>query len=152
MTLKVLSGFAQEVSQQKYQYYFSLEGQEVVLTSKINSCVNEGDELTVVGYFFNDDRQCGECPVLGVISYQNHSTGARSDHRIPVCIFILSLLLNIVLVLYSFHLYLLGGINYYVVLFITVFSIVSYLGYLSTSSHLILRDYLKKNSYARMKR
>ncbi len=146
MTLKLLSGEAHEVSNQKYQYQFTLSTHDIVLTSKIAQCVNENDQLTVVGYFFNDDKNCEVCQVLGVVAYFNHTTQAKSDNRIPFYIFIGSLLLNIFFIIYSFNLYLREIISYQIVFFILILSIVNYLGYFSTKAHLVLRDYLKKNT------
>jgi hypothetical protein len=146
MTLKLLTGEAHDVSNEKYQYQFTLGADDIVLTSKIEHCVNENDQLTVVGYFFNEDKDCEVCQILGVVAYFNHTTQAKSDNRIPFYIFLSSLALNIFFIVYSFNLYLQEIINYQLVFVILVLSIINYLGYFSTRSHLILNDYLKKNN------
>ncbi len=48
MTLKLLTGEAHEVSNEKYQYQFTLGGNDIVLSSKIEHYVSENDQLTVV--------------------------------------------------------------------------------------------------------
>ncbi len=144
MTLTLLSGEAREVSHEKYQYQFTLGTNNIILTSKIEHCVNEKDQLTVVGYFFNEDNDFEVHQVLGVVAYFNHTNQAKSDNKIPLSIFIVSLILNIFFVLYSFNLYLQEIINYQLIFAILILCIINYLGYFSTKSHLILQNSLKK--------
>ena len=142
MTLQLLSGKVEEVSQLKYQYHFNIAEKEIILTSKIESCVNQDDHLTVVGYYFTDDN---ENKILGVVSYHNHTNQAKSACKIPLYIFISSVLLNIFFIFYSFNLYLKEIINYQIILFIFILAGINYLGYFSTRAHLMLQSYLKKN-------
>ena len=142
MTLQLLSGKVEEVAKLKYQYQFNIGEKEIILTSKIENCVNQDDHLTVVGYYFTDDN---ENKILGVVSYHNHNNQAKSACKIPLYIFISSVLLNIFFIFYSFNLYLKEIINYQIVLFIIILCVVNYLGYFSTRAHLMLQSYLKKN-------
>ena len=142
MTLQLLSGKVEEVSQLKYQYHFNIGKKDILLTSKIESCVNQDDILTVVGYYFTDDN---ENKILGVVSYHNHTNQAKSACKIPLYIFISSVLLNIFFIFYSFNLYLKEIINYQIILFIFILAVINYLGYFSTRAHLMLQSYLKKN-------
>ena len=142
MTLQLLSGKVEEVSKLKYQYQFNIGENYIILTSKIEGCVNQDDYLTVVGYYFTDDN---ENKILGVVSYHNHNNQAKSACKIPLYIFISSVLLNIFFIFYSFNLYLKEIINYQIILFIFILAVVNYLGYFSTRAHLMLQSYLKKN-------
>lgn len=142
MTLQLLSGKVKEVSQLKYQYQFNIGKKDIILTSKIEDCINQDDFVTVVGYYFTDDN---ENKILGVVSYHNHTNQAKSDCKIPLYIFISSVLLNIFFIFYSFNLYLKEIINYQIILFIFILVVVNYLGYFSTRAHLMLQSYLKKN-------
>ena len=142
MTLQLLSGKVEEMSQLKYQYQFNIGKKDIILTSKIEDCINQDDFVTVVGYYFTDDN---ENKILGVVSYHNHTNQAKSDCKIPLYIFISSVLLNIFFIFYSFNLYLKEIINYQIILFIFILAVVNYLGYFSTRAHLMLQSYLKKN-------
>lgn len=142
MTLQLLSGKVEEVSKLKYQYQFNIGENDIILTSKIENCVNQDDCITVVGYYFTDD--C-ENKILGVVSYHNHTNQAKSDCKIPLYIFVGSVLLNVFFIFYSFNLYLKEIINYQIILFIFILAVVNYLGYFSTHAHLMLQSYLKKN-------
>ena len=142
MTLQLLSGKVEEVAKLKYQYQFNIGEKDIILTSKIESCVNQDDILTVVGYYFTDDN---ENKILGVVSYHNHTNQAKSACKIPLYIFISSVLLNIFFIFYSFNLYLKEIINYQIILFIFILAVINYLGYFSTRAHLMLQSYLKKN-------
>ena len=142
MTLQLLSGKVEEVSKLKYQYQFNIGENDIILTSKIEDCVNQGDFVTVVGYYFTDDN---DHDILGVVSYHNHTNQAKSDYKIPLYIFIGSVLLNVFFLFYSFNLYLKEIINYQIILFIIILAVVNYLGYFSTHAHLMLQSYLKKN-------
>ena len=142
MTLQLLSGKVEEMSQLKYQYQFNIGKKDIILTSKIEDCINQDDFVTVVGYYFTDDN---ENKILGVVSYHNHTNQAKSDCKIPLYIFISSVLLNIFFIFYSFNLYLKEIINYQIILFIFILAVVNYLGYFSTRAHLMLQIYLKKN-------
>ena len=142
MTLQLLSGKVEEVTKLKYQYQFNIGEKDIVLTSKIESCINQDDCVTVVGYYFTDDN---ENKILGVVSYHNHTNQAKSDCKTPLYIFISSVLLNVFFIFYSFNLYLKEIINYQIILFIFILAVINYLGYFSTRAHLMLQSYLKKN-------
>ena len=142
MTLQLLSGKVEEVSKLKYQYQFNIGEKDIILTSKIEDCVNQDDYITVVGYYFTDDN---DYKILGVVSYHNHTNKAKSDCKIPLSIFVASVLLNVFFIFYSFNLYLKEIINYQIILFIIILAVINYLGYFSTHAHLMLQSYLKKN-------
>ena len=142
MTLQLLSGKVEEVSKLKYQYQFNIGEKDIILTSKIEDCINQDDFVTVVGYYFTDDN---ENKILGVVSYRNHTNQAKSACKIPLYIFISSVLLNVFFIFYSFNLYLKEIINYQIILFIFILAVVNYLGYFSTRAHLMLQSFLKKN-------
>ncbi len=142
MTLQLLSGKVEEVSKLKYQYQFNIGEKDIILTSKIEDCINQDDCITVVGYYFTDDS---ENKILGVVSYHNHTNQAKSACKIPLYIFISSVLLNVFFIFYSFNLYLKEIINYQIILFIMILAVINYLGYFSTRAHLVLQSYLKKN-------
>ncbi len=141
MTLKLLSGNAENVSQQGHKYRFSLGSEDIILTSKIDNCVGENDEMAVVGYYFRDED---EANILGTVAYFNFNSRAKSSNKIPLYVFIVSFFLNICLVVYAINLYLAGGMSYHIVLFIFLLSIAAFLGYMSTKAHLMLNAHLKE--------
>lgn len=145
MTLQILSGKVEEVTKLKYQYQFNIGEKDIILTSKIEDCLNQDDFITIVGYYFTDDS---DNKILGVVSYHNHTNKAKSDGKIPLYIFISSVLLNVFFIFYSFNLYLKEIINYQIILFIIILAVVNYLGYFSTHAHLMLQSHLKKNPFA----
>lgn len=143
MALYFLSGTATQVSLQENQYRFMIGQQEVVLTSKIPHCISESDEVSLVGYYFNDEK---DEKIMGVVAYFNHHTRAKSSNKIPLYTFILAFILNIGLLTYVVNLYLIEVVSYPILLLIILLLIPIYLGFTSIEAHLKLQSQLKNKS------